>query len=41
MKKAMILRGVEIQDYCTAPFVKANEEQTVKIKSLTENIKLI
>lgn len=41
VKKAMILRGVEMQDYCTVPFVQANEEQTAKIKSIMENTKLI
>lgn len=41
VKKAMILRGVEMQDYCTVPFVQANEEQTAKIKSLMEKTKLI
>ncbi|MBM7869691.1 4-hydroxy-tetrahydrodipicolinate synthase [Clostridium pascui] len=41
VKKAMILRGVEMQDYCTVPFIQANEEQTAKIKSLMENTKLI
>lgn len=41
VKKAMILRGVEMQDYCTVPFIRANEEQTAEIKLLMKKINLI
>ncbi|KGK87290.1 dihydrodipicolinate synthase family protein [Clostridium sp. HMP27] len=41
VKKAMILRGIEMEEYCTIPFIQANEEQTVKIKMLMERTKLI
>ncbi len=38
VKKAMMLRGVEMEDYCTFPFIQANEEQTNKIKQLIEKL---
>lgn len=34
MKKAMILHGVEMKDYCTKPFLPATEEQTEQIKAV-------
>ena len=36
VKKAMILRGVQIRDYCTKPFLRATKEQTQKIKEVLE-----
>lgn len=41
VKKAMMLRGIEMQDYCTVPFIQANEKQTAKIKELMRKAKLI
>lgn len=41
VKKAMIMRGVEMKDYCTVPFLPANEEQTKKIAALLEKTNLI
>lgn len=41
VKKAMILRGVKMDDYCTVPFISANDEQTAKIKKLLEDLKLV
>lgn len=40
MKKAMQLRGLEINDYVTEPFIKPNEDQINKIKSLMEELKI-
>ncbi len=33
MKKAMNIRGLQISDYMTAPFVKPNEKQVCEIKN--------
>ena len=41
VKKAMIMRGVEMEDYCTIPFLPANEEQTLKIKEVLEKTNLL
>ena len=41
MKKAMILRGIDIKDYCTVPFLQATEEQTAKIKEVMEKVGLL
>ena len=41
VKKAMIMRGVKMKDYCSVPFLPANEEQTEKIKALLEKTNLI
>lgn len=41
VKKAMILRGVKMEDYSTVPLIRANEEQTAKIKRILEDLKLI
>ncbi|AKL94943.1 dihydrodipicolinate synthase/N-acetylneuraminate lyase [Clostridium aceticum] len=38
IKKAMMIRGVEMQDYCTKPFITANEEQTKAIKAIMKEI---
>ena len=34
VKKAMILRGIEMEDYCSPPLIRANEEQTERIKEI-------
>ncbi len=36
LKKAMILKGLDIKDYCKTPLLQANEEQTDSIKKLME-----
>lgn len=38
MKKAMILRNIEIEEYCTEPFLKASSDQNKEIKKIIENI---
>ena len=40
MKKAMALRGIEINDYVTEPFTRANDEQVEKIKSLMDKLNI-
>ena len=41
MKKAMILHGVEMKDYCTKPFLPATEEQTEQIKAVMKDAGLL
>lgn len=41
MKKAMILHGVEMKDYCTKPFLLATEEQTEQIKAVMKEAGLL
>ena len=41
IKKAMILRGVQMQDYCTKPFLQATAEETEKIKTVLKAINLL
>ena len=41
IKKAMILRGIEIQDYCTEPFLQATVEQTNRIKEIIKEIEFL
>ncbi|QGU95997.1 dihydrodipicolinate synthase family protein [Clostridium bovifaecis] len=41
VKKAMMFRGIKMEDYCTVPFIQANEEETAKVKALMENLNLI
>jgi 2-dehydro-3-deoxy-D-pentonate aldolase len=38
MKKAMVLRGIKMEDYCTTPFLRATDEQTEKIKTVMKKI---
>lgn len=38
VKKSMVLRGVEMEDYCTEPFIQANEDQTTKIASIIKDL---
>lgn len=40
VKKAMILRGIEMEDYCTPPLIRADEEQTVRIRGILNRIGL-
>lgn len=40
VKKAMILKGIEMEDHCTPPFLKATDEQTEKIKEVLRNVDL-
>ena len=41
MKKAMILHGVEMKEYCTKPFLPATEEQTEQIKAVMKEAGLL
>lgn len=41
LKKAMMLRGIEIQDYCTVPFLRANEQETETIRELMKSTGLL
>ena len=41
IKKAMILRGLDINDYSTAPFIQVNEEQTDKIRNIMKEVDLL
>jgi len=34
IKKAMMLHGIKIKDYCTKPFIQANDVEIEKIKSI-------
>lgn len=34
IKKAMMIRGIEMQDFCTVPFIQANEKQIANIKQV-------
>lgn len=36
VKKAMVLHGVELQDYCTKPLLQATEEQTEEIRKIMD-----
>lgn len=38
LKKAMILRGVELHDTCQFPFISATDEQTAKVKAMLDEI---
>lgn len=38
MKKAMVLRGIKMEDYCTPPFLRATDEQTEKIKNVMREL---
>lgn len=41
VKKAMIIRGVEMQDYSIKPFLEATEEQTEQIKAVMKEAGLL
>lgn len=38
VKKAMILRGIEMEDYCKPPLIQANENQTLQISKLLQKL---
>ncbi len=38
IKKAMILRGIEMEEYCTPPLFQATSEQTVKIRDILSKL---
>lgn len=40
MKKALSIRGIEIGDYVTKPFIRANEDQVKKIESLMNELEI-
>lgn len=40
MKKAMTIRGLQISDYMTAPFIKPNEKQVCEIKKLMNELNI-
>lgn len=41
LKKAMILCGVKMKDYCNEPFLQANQEYTDKLKKILEKVEVI
>lgn len=41
IKKAMILRGLDIKDYSTTPFLQVNKEQTDKIIDIMKEVSLL
>lgn len=41
MKKAMMLKGIEINDYCTKPFLNATNEQTDKIIEILKKLDIL
>lgn len=41
MKKAMVLRGIQMSDYCTKPLLQANEEQTKRINEIMVEANLV
>ncbi|SDF54080.1 dihydrodipicolinate synthase family protein [Sporomusa acidovorans] len=41
VKKAMMLRGIEMQDYCTLPFLRADDRQCEQLKALMRQAKLL
>lgn len=41
IKKAMMIRGISLFDYCTSPFIQANPDQTKQIKSIMKVVEKI
>lgn len=41
VKKAMMLRGIEINDYSSKPFLQVTDDQVEKIKSVMKSVNLI
>lgn len=41
IKKAMVLRGMQMEDYCTDPFVQADKYQTDKINKIIKDLNKI
>jgi 4-hydroxy-tetrahydrodipicolinate synthase len=38
IKYAMKLRGIEIEDYCTEPFLQANDKEIEGIKAIMHDV---
>ena len=38
LKKAMKLRGIDIEEYCIEPFMKSTEEEVIKIKEIIKEV---
>jgi 2-dehydro-3-deoxy-D-pentonate aldolase len=41
LKKAMMLRGIDLQGYCTKPFLEPNEKQVEAIKEILEEVEAL
>jgi len=41
VKKAMVLRGIQLNDYCLPPFIAADEKQTERIRQILAELNLI
>lgn len=41
IKKAMIIKGIPMQDYCSFPLPRANDKEIVKLKEIMKNTNLI
>lgn len=41
IKKAMMIRGIDMKDYCTKPFIQASYEQTQKIIAIMKEVNLL
>lgn len=41
IKKAMMIRGIDMKDYCTKPFLQANDKQTEQIIAIMKEVKLL
>lgn len=41
IKKAMMIRGIDMKDYCTKPFLQASYEQTQKIIAVMKEVNLL
>jgi len=41
VKKAMMIRGIDMKDYCTKPFLQANEKQTEQIIAVMKEVNIL
>lgn len=41
VKKAMVLKGIGLEDYCSMPLIRADEKQTERIKGILEGLSLM
>jgi len=41
IKKAMMIRGIDMKDYCTKPFLQANKKQVEQIIAIVKEVNLI
>ncbi|HEY8889090.1 MAG TPA: dihydrodipicolinate synthase family protein [Clostridium sp.] len=41
IKKAMMIRGIDMKDYCTKPFLQANKKQVEQIIAIMKEVNLI